>query len=504
MVHGCYFQLIKVALVLELTFSAILNGVIGSSSAFTSFLMEKPKNISKPKAAYRSKLSIIHEALRRNGCMDGKFNRSFSKHGLKALQDEMVSRLKMEQRNVGFQKPIRRQTRWLGYLQRYPYSLDRIAYKKLNYLRSKRNAIQNQILNDISAQQRSIDRQVHARFHEILTHCLPVSEASVEMGYVRIHQSNTFEVVCKPGKTRPLQTFKNWTCDPKWLLERDMYIPSMCNAKILPSFIAMEQEITLDGLRNSPCGRKPNLAVVQRVWQEHLRTRKMATFKVDSRSFKFSLNFIGGECAGSFQSEQDFRVETKIRVDVSHAPMTFKLRNSTRRGVQAVLNRETDLMFGNLLRDGVITNYSIKRGVLLFKAIACPDKATSVQRDERYFESDIPSCRYCDRGMYLHRELEMCIRCPRGWYSREIDEDCTLCPLVENAKSVSADSLADCFSIPVCSECISAGLVESLVIAVSFNMLVMLVILWSFRGAFKSHKNVPEDEQATSEKKRSR
>ena len=149
MVHGCYFQLIKVALVLELTFSAILNGVIGSSSAFTSFLMEKPKNISKPKAAYRSKLSIIHEALRRNGCMDGKFNRSFSKHGLKALQDEMVSRLKMEQRNVGFQKPIRRQTRWLGYLQRYPYSLDRIAYKKLNYLRSKRNAIQNQILNDI-------------------------------------------------------------------------------------------------------------------------------------------------------------------------------------------------------------------------------------------------------------------------------------------------------------------------------------------------------------------
>ena len=41
----------------------------------------------------------------------------------------------------------------------------------------------------------------------------------------------------------------------------------------------------------------------------------------------------------------------------------------------------------------MITNYSIKRGVLLFKAIACPDKATSVQRDERYFESDIPSCR---------------------------------------------------------------------------------------------------------------
>ena len=59
----------------------------------------------------------------------------------------------------------------------------------------------------------------------------------------------------------------------------------------------------------------------------------------------------------------------------------------------------------------------------------------------------------CDRGLYLDRKTQMCFRCPRGWYAILDDNDCLPCPLVERLKSVSGDSLVDCYYNSVCDNC---------------------------------------------------
>lgn len=349
---------------------------------------------------------------------------------------------------------------------------------------------------------RQLDRKVYARFHEMLTHCLPASQAA-EDGYYRIHQRNTFQLICERGKTRPLYTFKNWSCDPSWLLERGHGIPTLCHPKMLPTLIVMEREIVINDLADSDCAHTTtNLQVLQKAWTKQIKNRSSTTFKIHKMIFQFEKDLSGGECSGYFDSNQTFQVQTRVRVKVTHQPKYFYLRKSVRPRVQAELDKITKKMLDGLRRDRKLSSYVLRGSALLFQSNECKVKTSSVQNDERFFYFKIPSCRFCDRGMYLDKTFHTCHRCPRGWYANLEDSICYHCPHAISSMIVSGDSLVDCFSVYVGPTGVFLALKEGLFVLAGFHLCIFNFIFWNFRDAvWSSPKDDDTEDKASTNAK---
>ncbi|RUS74033.1 hypothetical protein EGW08_018207 [Elysia chlorotica] len=265
----------------------------------------------------------------------------------------------------------------------------------------------------------------------------------------------------------------------------------------------MKQEIVVDGLRDSKCGRKADLSLIQDDWKRQLEVRNTETFEVEGATFTFGTQLEGGDCNGSFAGNQDFHFQTKMTINVSHVPRTFALRPKTREKVEKTINDEANLMFEALKRQAIITKFELTHSSLKFQVAGCTAKGSHVEKDEQFFDTIIPSCRYCDRGLYLDKVQHACLRCPRGTYARVENDDCLPCPLVESAKSVSGDSLSDCYSVSVCSSCVYNQMLEGFLIVVSFHLCIFLLILWSFRSAAfgKFSRTSEEEDKASSVRK---
>ncbi|RUS74034.1 hypothetical protein EGW08_018208, partial [Elysia chlorotica] len=184
MVHRCYLHFFKVLLVFYFKSNAIVYGAMESSSDSTLLFIPKLKNISKHKEDPGSRVGGVYETLPRNKC------HSCPKHAVNIMHDE-ATRLKIEKPRGGFQETKRKRDQTQNHLQRYRQQLTRIAKRKLKHLRSKR---QSESGDPSGSRQRLLARTVHARFNEMLIHCLPSSQASAVKGYFRIHQNNTFEL----------------------------------------------------------------------------------------------------------------------------------------------------------------------------------------------------------------------------------------------------------------------------------------------------------------------
>ncbi|GFR61251.1 hypothetical protein ElyMa_003552100 [Elysia marginata] len=346
----------------------------------------------------------------------------------------------------------------------------------------------------------SFDRLTLETFQQLSMNCYPVSDTSAENGYFFIRQDNEFVLECEEGMIQPLYTSDHWKCGETPLLRSKYHIPTICTERILPSLVSMRQKFYFIDPISTLCNTEEFQKVLGAEWIKYMNKYHYWTFKTEGLEFVFDKFPVSDVCMPDADENGIFLTKLEVTFRVTHTPHNFTISRDAHTSVMRKFAR-VDRFVRNC-----ITTLSLMRGYErpgeeqhenFFEVDKCDDKGRNVQRDQKKFLLEVPACRFCDRGLYLDKEFDSCLRCPHGWYSTVEQNECFICPTIEKF-SVSADSLADCFAVKLCSDCGLDLLGEACAIAITFHLTWIVLQLWNLRinlANFLKSTTFEEDER---------
>ncbi|KAK3746924.1 hypothetical protein RRG08_030335 [Elysia crispata] len=377
-----------------------------------------------------------------------------------------------------------------------------LGKKTTNYLRRHRRFTDRIYIEELGASvsKATLDEFAKDAFEQISMQCLPASIATTEEGYFIIHQANTFTLECDEGMIQPLYTYKYWKCDPSFLLINGLHIPTACVEKKLPALISKELKMNFIDPVRAGCDRDGFLKVFGAEWIKFLAKNHFETFEVNGLLFRHDPVLLSDTCTVAVNNNGKFETKLKVTFRTLHKPHSFTLPDDTHHEVEVESANHIARFTKHCIRSvGLMRDFEWYDLFDLdvystFQVDHCADQVRTVELKENHFIAEIPACRTCDRGLYLDRKTQMCFRCPRGWYAILDDNDCLPCPLVERLKSVSGDSLVDCYYNSVCDNCIMKSIGEGLTVFVTFHLSCIIFLLWNSRHLLSRMKGKSVDE----------